>query len=266
MKRILILIICLLFVVSLGACSAKRPPNITTGNANSVLPDSILFSSEEVWPDNTYTQNIPTPPGTVSWVMLHSEKESCSIRIDGITKSQFGVYYKQLLNAGYAEIKKISEPGYISIGTLLSDGRKSISLAYSESVFMMTIINEGTEGTKQSFLRPSNLANVYVNAYSTYDAENGVQVITELYAPEGAKAKPRFSSVHGMVTVTVGDATKEIYLGSLTSADAVSLAINTQMLGSSGEKGFVAIAGTVYADNAISGCGSFAVSYEITIP
>ena len=266
MKRIFAIIICFIFVVSLGACSAKRPSNITTENAISTLPDSILFIREGIWPDNTYTQHVPTPPGTVSWSMHHSEKETCSIQISGITKSQFDTYYKQLLNVGYAEIEKIEEWGYISIGTILSNGSKTISLAYAKNVLMMTIINTGTEGTRQSFLQPGNLSNVYVNAYSTYDTKNGVQVITELYTPEGTKTKPHFSAVNGMVTVTVGDETAAFYLGTVTAAEAISLAVNTQMLGSSGEKGFVAIAGTAYADNAVSGCGSFAISYEITIP
>ena len=270
MKRFFVIALCIILVVSLAACTAERPANIKTENSSCTIPDSITFSDDGIWPDNEYTRGIPTPPGTIGWDMLDSEKENCSIQINGMTKAQFDSYYEQLLDSGYTEIEKVKEEvkgqGYISIGTIISNGSKSISLAYAESVLMMTIVNRGVDGSKLGFLQSSNLTNVYVNAYSTYDVEDGVQVVTELYVPEGEKPKPQFSMVNGMVTITVGDETSSFFLGTAAETEAVGLAVNSKMLGSSGDKGFVVIAGTAYADNAVVGCGSFGISYEITIP
>lgn len=69
-----------------------------------------------------------------------------------------------------------------------------------------------------------------------------------------------------MVTITVGDDTASFPLGTVADTESVGLAVNTGMLGNSGEKGFVVIVGTAYANNSVAGCGSFAISYEITIP
>ena len=270
MKRFPAIILCILIVVSLASCSAEKPNDIQIQNSLESFPDSITFTDDEKWPENDFTKDIPTPPGSVSWVILDSENENCSVQIAEITKAQFDAYYKNLLSSGYSEIEKIVEEAkgesYISIGTIISNGSKSISLAYTESVLMMTIVNRGVNGSELGFFQSSNLTNVYVNAYSTYDAEDGVQVVTELYVPQGEKPDPQFSMVNGMVTITVGDDTALIPLGAAIDTDSVGLAVNTGMLGNSGEKGFVVIAGTAYANNSVTGCGSFAISYEITIP
>lgn len=270
MRKTIAIVLCIIMAVSLAACSAERPDNITTENSNGTIPDSITFSDDGICPDNEYTQDIPSPPGTIGWVMLDSEKENCSIQIDGMTKAQFDSYYEKLLDSGYTEIEKVEEEvkgqGYISIGTIISNGSKSISLAYAESVLMMTIVNRGVDGAGLGFLQSSNLTNVYVNAYSTYDNEDGVQVVTELYVPEGENPKPAFSMVNGIVTLTVGSDTTIHYFSTIADTEAIGIAVNTKVLGSSGEKGFVVIAGTAYADNAVTGCGSFGISYEITIP
>lgn len=270
MKRFIVVILCILIVASLAACAAVKPNDIQIHNSLESFPDSITFTDDEKWPENDFTKDIPAPPGSVSWAILDSENENCSVQIAEITKAQFDAYYKNLLSSGYSEIEKIEEEAkgesYISIGTIISNGSKSISLAYTESVLMMTIVNRGINGSELGFFRSSNLTNVYVNSYSTYDAEDGVQVVTELYVPQGEKSDPQFSMVNGMVTITVGDDTVSIPLGTIADTDSVGLAVNTGMLGNSGEKGFVVIAGTAYANNAVAGCGSFAISYEITIP
>ena len=234
------------------------------------FPDSITFIDDGTWPENDFTKDIPAPQGSVSWGILDSENESCSIQIAEITKARFDAYYKNLLSSGYNEIEKVEEEtkgqSYISIGTIISNESKSISLAYTESVLMMTIVNHSVNGSELGFFKSSNLTNVYVNAYSTYDAEDGVQVVAELYVPQGDKPNPQFTMVNGMVTITVGDDTASFPLGTVADTDSVGLAVNTGMLGNSGEKGFVVIAGTAYANNSVAGCGSFAISYEITIP
>ena len=270
MKRFFVIALCMFLVVSLAACSAERPANIKTENACGTIPDSVMFSDDGIWPDNKYTQDIPAPPGTIGWVMLDDDKGSCAIRVDGITKAQFEAYYEKLLDSGYTEIEQVAQKekgrGYISIGTILSNGSRSISLAYAESVLMMTIINSGVAGSKLKFLQSGNLSNVYVNAYSTYDARDGVRVVTELYVPEGEKPVPQFTMVNGVIAVRIGGKTESFFLHGAADTEAVSLALNTMMLGDAGEKGFVTIAGTAYAANAVAGCGSFAISYDITIP
>lgn len=270
MKRVFVVLICFIFSLSLTACSAERPSNIVIENSGETLPESISFSDDGVWPDNVYTQGIPIPPGIIGWVMLDSENENCSIQIEGITKAQFDSYYEKLLDSGYTEIEKVDEEvkdqGYVSIGTIITNEDKSISLAYADTVLMMTIVNKGVSGSELGILLSSNLANVYVNAYSTYDTGDGVQVITELYVPEGEMPKSEFSMVNGVVTVSVGDNTSTFFLHSVSDSETVGLSVNSKMLGNSGEKGFVVIAGTAHAENAVAGCGSFAISYEITIP
>lgn len=270
MKRLFAIMLCVVLPVSLIGCSAEKPDNIQTDDSLETFPESITFMDDGKWPDNGYTQGIPTPPGSVGWVMLDSQNENCSIQINGISKEQFDAYYEELQETGFAVIEKVEEEvkgqGHISIGTVLSNGSKSISLAYADSVLMMTLGNRGVSGSELGFFQSSNLTNVYVNAYSTYDTEDGVQVVTELYVPEGQDAKPRFSMVNGMVTLRIGDNTTTHYLGAAANSDTVGIGVNTLQLGSSGEKGFVVIAGTAYADNAVAGSGSFCISYEITIP
>lgn len=264
MRKFFALILCLTLLLSFAACSAKRPSHIPTVDSGTTFPPSVTFSEDGIWPDNGYTQDVPEPPGAIGWTMLDDEKESFGVQIGGITRAQFDTYYEKLRQAGFCEVKR--GKGYISIGTVLSNGSKSISLAYAESVLMMTIVKRGVDRSTAGSLPFNSLTNVHINAYSTYDSEHGVQVVTQLYVPAGEKTKPRFSKVSGMVTICVGEETASMYLGSQVDAEAVGLLVNTKMLGSSGEKGFVVVAGTAYADNAVAGCGSFGIAYDITIP
>ena len=270
MKKTVAILLCAVLVLALSACSAEKPNGITVEDSLEKLPESVIFIDDGKWPENEYTQDIPVLPGTVGWVMLDHTRETCGIQSSGMTKAQFDAYYKTLQNAGFAVTERVEEESggqnCISIGTVLSNGSRSVSLAYADGVLMMTIVNCGISGTKAGLFRPGNLENVYVSAYSTYDSKDGVQVVTELYVPEGSKNAPQFSAVYGMVTVRVGDETTTHYLGNQTNGDTVGIGVNTMRLGSKGEKGVVVIAGTAYAGNAVAGCGSFAVSYEITIP
>lgn len=270
MKKTVAIMLCVVIVLLLTACSTEKPNGITVEDSLKEFPESVTFIDDGKWPENEYTQDIPVPPGTVGWVMLDQIRQTCGIQINDMVKAQFDSYYEALQNAGFAVIEKVEEEvggqDYISIGTVLSNGNKSVSLAYADGVLMMTVVNCGISGAKSGLFRPGNLENVYVNAYSTYDSKDGVQVVTELYVPKGVKAVPQFSAVSGMVAVRIGEDTTTYYLGSHTNRDAVGIGVNTMRLGSTGEKGVVVIAGTAYADNAAVGCGSFAVSYEITIP
>ena len=67
MKRFFAIALCIILVVSFAACSAERPASIKTENSSDTIPDSITFSDDGIWPENEYTQGIPTPPGTIGW-------------------------------------------------------------------------------------------------------------------------------------------------------------------------------------------------------
>lgn len=271
MKKIIVTILCIIMIVFLAACTAERPANISIMNSVDTPPESVVIFEDSVWPKNEYTENIPVPPGMVGWTMLDNANESCNIQISDITQAQFDAYYQKLLNSGFKEVEKVEEDvngqEYISIGSIISDGNKSISLAFADTTLMMTIFNKPVEGSSLGFLEFGNLINVYINAYSTYDVENGVRIITELYVPEDEMRKPAFSMVSGIATITLGSNTSTHYLGTTADGEAtVGVAINTKMVGASGEKGTVVVAGTAYADNAIASGGSFSISYEISIP
>lgn len=270
MKRLLAIVLCVIMTLALTACSATKPDGITVENSLENLPESVILIDDGKWPENEYTLDVPIPSGTVGWIMMDHTRETCSIQIEQMSKTQFDKYYKLLQNEGFAVIERTEEEiagqRYISIGTVLSNGSRSVSLAYADGVLMMTLMNCGISGAKAGLFGFGNLENVYVSAYSTYDANNGVQVVTELYIPEGKKAVPQFSAVNGMVTIRIGEDITTHYLSSETNADVVGIAVNTMRLGTKGEKGLVVIAGTAYADNAAAGCGSFVASYEITIP
>lgn len=269
MKKILAVLFCVSMTVLLAACSPERPENIPITTSADSPPESVAILEDGLWPENEYTADLPIPPGTVSWVMLDAANGSCGIQVSGISDDQFDAYYGKLLDSGFSEIEKVAEEEKtcVSIGSIVSDGSRSISLAFSGETLMMTIVNKPLAGSELGFLESGNMTNVYVYAYATYDSENGVQAVTELYVPEGESPKPAFSMVSGMVTIRVGDDSAVHYLG--TTADAaptLGIAVNTKQLGTPGEKGTVIVAGTACADNAAAGCGSFCVCYEITIP
>ena len=268
MKKFFAFIFAVLLLLSLSACSGKRPKNIPIENTATAPPESVTLSQEPLWPENEYTHGLPLPPCTVSWTITDSARKCCGIQIRALSREQFDTYYQTLLNSGFAEIEKIPGGGkYISLGSIVSNRDKSISLAFSESVLMMTITKQPVDGSARRFWEIGNLTNVYVNAYSTYNDESGVQVITELYVPDRQTPAPLFTGVTGLITVTVAGNTTTHYLGcTADSTSTLGLALSSNRLGNSGDKGTVIIAGTAHADNAAAGSGSFCLCYEITLP
>jgi len=268
MRKILSFIFALLLLVPLTACSVKRPSSIPIKNTDTALPSSLTLSENAAWPENDYTKDLPIPPGSVCWTMTDASHAICGIQLRAISREQFDTYYQTLLDSGFWEIEKVhGKEKYVSLGSIVSNSNKSISLAFSESVLMMTIMKQPVDGSARRFWEMGNLTNVYVNAYSTYNDESGVQVITELYVPERQIPIPQFTGIAGVVTVTIEGNTTTHYLGcTADKASAVGIALSSDRLGNSGEKGTVVIAGTAYADNAAAGSGSFCLCYEITLP
>jgi len=140
MKKI---ILALLTVIILSACSSQdTPPAITDAN-ESAQPPKITMLEEGVWPTNTYTDGLPIPAGTVSWAVLDTEHENCSINLVDINETDYNDYMELLKQEGFSVIENISEEikgqDYISVGTLLSNGEKGLSISYIPNSFTIYI-------------------------------------------------------------------------------------------------------------------------------
>ena len=126
MKR-WILVFVLLLALVLTACSNRTE---TTADA----PQAYTQLDEGVWPVNAYTDGLPVPTGTVAWAMLDAEHKNCSIGIEDIAESEFNDYLNRLKQAGFSVVEDVSEKikgqDYVSIGTILSNGEKGVSVSY----------------------------------------------------------------------------------------------------------------------------------------
>lgn len=98
---------------------------------------------EGIWPENEYTEGLPIPPGTVSWATLDTEHENCTVNIVDISETQYNEYMELLKQEGFSVIEKVSEEikgqDYVSIGTLLSNGEKGLSVSYIPDSFTIYI-------------------------------------------------------------------------------------------------------------------------------
>ena len=126
-------IIAILLMLSLAACSNKDTPTDTNDPSNT-QSESITMLDEGVWPANEYTEGLPVPSGTIAWAMLDTEHENCCISIVDIAESDYNDYMKLLEQEGFSVIEDVSEEikgqDYVSIGTLLSNGEKGLSISY----------------------------------------------------------------------------------------------------------------------------------------
>ena len=131
-KNVLSLV--LVFMFMLSACSTSENANDITDfdNGESVLAPSMIYDG--VWPENKYTADLPVPAGTVSWVVLDDENGYCSINIVDVEDTQYQSYMEHLMQAGFSITNEGSEEvkgeGYVSIGTLLSDGTRGLSISF----------------------------------------------------------------------------------------------------------------------------------------
>lgn len=83
------------------------------------------------------------PSGTVGWAMLDTEHENCSISIVDISETDYNDYLELLKQEGFSIIEEVSEEiegqDYVSIGTLLSNGEKGLSISYIPDNFTISI-------------------------------------------------------------------------------------------------------------------------------
>lgn len=133
MKK-LIPILAILLVLSLAACSNQDTSPSNTGNTSNTQSENITMLDEGVWPANEYTEGLPVPPGTVAWAMLDTQSGYCSINIEEMSEAEYNDYMDLLKQEGYSVIEEVSEEikgqNYVSIGTILSNGKKGLSISY----------------------------------------------------------------------------------------------------------------------------------------
>ena len=132
MKKI-IPAIAILFMLSLAACSSQPVPSAGRDGTNDLQSESTATLDTGIWPVNDYTEGLPVPPGTVAWAALDEEHSNCSISLVDIAESDYSDYMKLLEQEGFSVIENISEDvkgqDYVSIGTLLSNGEKVLSIS-----------------------------------------------------------------------------------------------------------------------------------------
>lgn len=271
MKKCMAVLMSVVIMLSLTACSVKKPENLPLEDAIVEIPDSVVLDKTEEWPENSYTEKIPKPAGKVLWSMVDHDNDICGITIRGLSKGSIDSYMDELQNAGFQKIRKMEKPltgeGYVSLGTLFSDGARTLSLSYAEPVLMITISTVGTHSAGNSFLHSSHITNIYQHSHATYDETDGIGIVTELYVSDRDRVQPKFSEFHGVAVVTLGDRQEYLYFGGKTEQTrSVGCLLKTGIFGQSGEKGTVTVSGIAYSENAVGNCGSFAVTYGITIP
>lgn len=140
MKKLIPIIMAVL-TLSLAACSNQVPAD--TGNSSNTQSESITMLDEGVWPVNEYTEGLPVPSGTVLWAMIDNEHQNCSINIADISETDYDNYLDLLKQDGFSVIEEASEEikgqDYVSIGTLLSNGEKGLSISYIPNSFTIYI-------------------------------------------------------------------------------------------------------------------------------
>lgn len=133
----------IIFIISLAACSNQKDLSTPASNESNLQSNSITTLDEGVWPDNEYTEGLPVPPGTVAWAILDTEHKNCSVNLTGVSESDYNNYMEVLKQAGFSVIKNVSEEikgeDYVSIGTILSNEEKGLSISYGPNILTIYI-------------------------------------------------------------------------------------------------------------------------------
>lgn len=126
MKKSILVFILLLALLT--ACSNRTETSV------DAPPQAYTQFDEGVWPVNAYTDGLPVPPGTVAWAMIDAERSHCSVGIEDIAESEFDDYLNRLKQAGFSVVEDVSEKikgqDYVSVGAILSNGEKGVSVSY----------------------------------------------------------------------------------------------------------------------------------------
>lgn len=143
MKKFAFLLLIAL-TLTLAACSGNGE---VAGAADDASSKHITMLDAGEWPANEYTEGLPVPTGTVSWAMLDEEHRNCSISLTGTSDAEHSRYLALLKEEGFSVVEDVSEEirgqDYVSIGTLLSNGEKSVSISCIPDCFTIYITWEG---------------------------------------------------------------------------------------------------------------------------
>ena len=129
MKKI-IFVIAVILSLTLAGCS-----NEESGiNSDTNSTDSIVTLNEGIWSENEYTEELPTPPGTVNRALLNETKKYCAVFLVDLSDEEYNAYIEILKQQGFSTVEEVSEDvkghDYTSTGTVLSNGEKTLSISY----------------------------------------------------------------------------------------------------------------------------------------
>ncbi len=126
-----ILAVMLVLILALTACSNQN----ATQDTSNTPSESLTMLDEGVWPVNEYTDGLPVAPGTVSWAALDTVNGFCSINLVDMTDDEYNAYMELLKENGYSVVEEVSEEikeqNYVSIGTVLSNGERGLSISHT---------------------------------------------------------------------------------------------------------------------------------------
>ena len=136
-------VLAVFLMLFLSACSNQSTARDGADNTGNSKSENTIMLDEGVWPENEYTDGLPVPPGTVSWAMLDTEHGNCSVSITDIDENAYRDYRELLKQNGFSVTNNVSEEikgqDYVSIGTLLSDGSRWLSIGYTPDNLVMYI-------------------------------------------------------------------------------------------------------------------------------
>ena len=105
------------------------------------VPTEISYT--DIWPVNTFTDDLPVPPGTVSWAAFDEEHQSLAVNLTDMSETDYADYMKSLQQAGFSVTEGTSEDiegqDYTSTGVLMSNGEKNLSISYISGDFTIYI-------------------------------------------------------------------------------------------------------------------------------
>ncbi len=136
-------VLAIMLTISLAACSNQDISSAPANNGSNTPSNSVTILEEGVWPANEYTEGLPVPPGTVAWATLDADHQNCSVNLTDISETNYNEYIEVLKQGGFSIVEDVSEEiegqDYVSIGTLLSNEEKWISISYIPDSFTIYI-------------------------------------------------------------------------------------------------------------------------------
>lgn len=143
-----ILAVVLILILALTACSNQN----ATQDTSNTPSESLTMLDEGVWPVNEYTDGLPVAPGTVSWAVLDTVNGFCGINLVDMTDDEYNAYMELLKENGYSVVEEVSEEikgqNYVSIGTVLSNGERGLSISHTPNDLCIYISFTSEQDTK----------------------------------------------------------------------------------------------------------------------